>query len=135
MSDEKRPALPEPHVRILRQVNIPDTRAAVMMDVSEERDRQERLKYEGRFKFTCADSEMSLAEKMTVIGEEYGESCRATLEATALSEDRNFYNAREQLRTELVQLAACAVAAIECIDREDRRSTRMPTIPYPIGKR
>jgi len=43
---------------------------------------------------------------LVILGEEYGESCKAILEA-----DTTAY------REELVQTAAVALAAIECLDR------------------
>jgi len=45
---------------------------------------------------------------LTILGEEYGEACRAALEAG---------NIRYRYRDELIQLAAVAVAAVESIDR------------------
>ena len=48
---------------------------------------------------------------LTILGEEYGEACEAALDAR--------FGHREQnpLRQELVQVAAVAIAAIECLDR------------------
>lgn len=48
---------------------------------------------------------------LTILGEEYGEACQAALKAT--------YDGGPlaDLREELVQIAAVAVAAIECLDR------------------
>jgi hypothetical protein len=51
---------------------------------------------------------------MVVLGEEYGEACRALLLARACGpNERDLYPA---LRAELVQVAAVAVAAIEHLD-------------------
>ena len=44
---------------------------------------------------------------MSVLGEEYGEACKSAIEGDVLS-----------CRTELVQVAAVAVAAIESLDRK-----------------
>lgn len=44
---------------------------------------------------------------MTILGEEFGEACKGALE-------QDWDNYRE----ELVQVAAVAVAAIECLDRQ-----------------
>ena len=61
----------------------------------------------------------SWPEWMTVLGEEYGEACQAALRLR-FGEDndqRDRYLSRlEHLRTELVQIAAVAVAIIEHID-------------------
>ena len=53
-------------------------------------------------------------EWMTILGEEYGEACEAVLKSS-LREYNVTYRLR--LRTELVQIAAAAVAHIEDIDR------------------
>ena len=51
---------------------------------------------------------------MTILGEEYGEACEAALKSS-IETASGFH--RLQLRTELVQVAAVAVAHIEAIDR------------------
>lgn len=48
---------------------------------------------------------------LTILGEEFGEACQAALHM------RYGGPAAEKLRKELVQTAAVAVAAIECLDR------------------
>ncbi len=48
---------------------------------------------------------------LTVLGEEYGESCKAALEARFGGQSLKY------LRKELIETAAVAIAAIECIDR------------------
>ena len=48
---------------------------------------------------------------MTILGEEYGEACRGTLE------NRFGKGPLEAYRTELIHTAAVAVAAVECFDR------------------
>ena len=50
---------------------------------------------------------------MTILGEEYGEACEAILERET-----------EQYRRELIQVAAVAVAAIECLDRRKTREDK-----------
>jgi NTP pyrophosphatase (non-canonical NTP hydrolase) len=51
------------------------------------------------------------AEKwLTILGEEFGEACKAALEGD-----------RSALREELVQVAAVACAAMECLDRNTKR--------------
>ena len=78
-----------------------------------ERERQETLKAEGRFRYTCADVEMSDGERMCVLVEEVGEAARAVLEQRRLANDSH----GKDLRAELVQVAAVAVAWIEAIDK------------------
>lgn len=53
---------------------------------------------------------------MTVLGEEFGEACRAALEAT-FNGDKLRDACLSEYRVELVQTAAVAVAAIESLDR------------------
>lgn len=48
---------------------------------------------------------------LTILGEEYGEACQAALHAHFDDEDIH------DLREELVQVAAVAVAFVECLDR------------------
>ena len=48
---------------------------------------------------------------LTVLGEEYGEACQAALHA------RHGGRHADELRKELVHVAAVAVAMIECLDR------------------
>lgn len=49
---------------------------------------------------------------LTILGEEYGETCQAALEA------RFGKGSREHLREEAVQTAAVALAIVECLDRQ-----------------
>ena len=80
---------------------------AIVSDVLRERQRQDRLKAEGKFAYTCADEECSDELCAVVLGEEFGEVCRAVC-------DKNPRNLRE----ELVQVAAGAVAWIEKLDKQ-----------------
>lgn len=91
-------------------------RQHILDDVSRERDRQEQLKAEGRFKYTCADLEMLDPEKGLCLTEETGEVCTAVLERLQLSHDIH----RSDLRKELVHVAAVAVAWVEALDKETR---------------
>jgi len=88
------------------------TRGA-LADVWEERANQERLRSEGRFTHTCADDGISDFERYAILAEEMGEVARACLENAELSNDVHGAN----LRKELVQVAAVAVAFIENIDK------------------
>lgn len=78
----------------------------ILDEVVAERARQERLKASGKFSYTCADLEPTPGAKTAILGEEYGEVCRAVCE-----EDN------EQLRVELIQAAAVAVAWVQSLDR------------------
>ncbi len=81
----------------------------VLRAVAHERIRQEELKAAGKFTHTCADAELSDDACCRVLGEEFGEVCRAL-------NDGDLANLRE----ELVQVAAVAVAWVERIDRGDK---------------
>lgn len=95
----------------------------IWQDVADERERQESI---GRHKRTlgiewrsCADPAMAGGDdrRVNVLGEEYGEVCRAVLEAGYASTDPALSAEWERrLRAELVQVAAVAVAWIEAID-------------------
>ena len=56
---------------------------------------------------------------LTILGEEFGEACQAALNITSPGEKGmdTAALAEAALRKELVQIAAVAVAAIECLDR------------------
>ena len=76
----------------------------VLRAVGTERYRQESLVDSGKFAMTCAD-DPNLHRSMSVLMEEVGEAARAVLEGD-----------RDNLREELVQVAAVAVAIVEAID-------------------
>jgi NTP pyrophosphatase (non-canonical NTP hydrolase) len=78
--------------------------AQILLDVVEERRRQDFLKSQGKFAHTCADA-MPASIKLAVLAEEFGEVARAVCE-------RDYANLRE----ELVQVAAICVAWLEAID-------------------
>lgn len=81
--------------------------ARVLLLIAGERERQERLKRLGEFRATCADAEMTHDERMVVLVEEVGEIARAVLERSGAD-----------LRDELIQVAAVAVAWVEALDAE-----------------
>ena len=85
----------------------------VLLDIEDERNHQELLKKAGRFTHTCADDGISDFERYAILAEETGEVARACLENAKLSNDIHGAN----LRKELVQVAAVAVAFIENIDK------------------
>lgn len=88
------------------------SRAHIFAEISRERERQEHLKTAGKFRFTNADPEMPMGDKVAVLGEEFGEVCCASLNVQGLSTDGA---ERANLRKELVQLAAVTVAWLEAL--------------------
>jgi hypothetical protein len=84
----------------------------VLADVVQERIRQER-----RFPdHTLAAAGMSHVERLAVIAEEFGEVAHDVSDLTWPRPERQV--AIAELRTELLQLAACCVAWIEDLDAE-----------------
>src|SRR5579872_2792286 len=84
-------------------------RIRIFRDVIDERDRQDMLKRQGKFKFSCADPdchEFNDLYRCSILGEEMGEVCRA------VNEDEP----QVRLREELIQVIAVATAWIEHID-------------------
>ena len=76
----------------------------VLIDVAAERLRQEGLKASGKFPATCADP-IPDGAKLAILMEEVGEVARAI----------NDRQSRDELRAELVQVAAVAVAWLEAM--------------------
>lgn len=93
----------------------------VFDDIYLERNRQERLKSLGKFPFTCADVELGDISAGLILGEEYGEVCRAVLNASHLAHDQY----ETDLRAELVQVAAVTVAWIEKLDKRAEQKVGM----------
>lgn len=88
----------------------------ILSDVVEELKRQDLLKKSGKFAHTCADLEMTHLERLAVLAEEFGEVAHEINEGIGgrpIDE--------KKLRTELVQVAAVAVACIEAIDKSRER--------------
>jgi hypothetical protein len=98
------------------QVKQTTARLKAIAAISEERLRQELLKSQGRFEFTCADPSISDREKLVILGREFGEIAHAV----NVSGDRRpvllEQQTKEHLRTELIQLAAVAAAWAESLD-------------------
>lgn len=81
----------------------------VLNEVQDERRRQDDLKAEGRFKHTFTDLEMSNTDRLIELAREFGEVVEAI----------NYTGAgkvRDNLREELIQVAACCVAWVEGLD-------------------
>jgi hypothetical protein len=83
-----------------------DLTERILTLVRAERARQNEHVASGRWRHTCADAAMDDYEKLAVLGEEFGEVARALLERRPLA----------NLRDELVQVAAVAVAWAESAD-------------------
>ena len=88
--------------------------------VDDERVHQERLCESGKFLHTCASPDFiafTQFGRAAVLGEEYGEVCRAALDVEKVAEGRHEPAAsRARLRKELIQVCAVAVAWIEALD-------------------
>lgn len=83
---------------------------AVLHAVRAERTRQERLKAEGRFEFTCADHGMTPGQRLAALAEELGEVARAMLHEDGVVHDGD---EDESVDKELLHVAAIAVAWLE----------------------
>lgn len=92
----------------LRHFNI------VARDTLAERERQERKCEqkcsEGLAWLTCADPKMPDGDKLAVLTEEVGEVARELCEARAAKTEPS-----DNLRVELIQVAAVAMAWAECL--------------------
>lgn len=88
----------------------------VLSGVAYERNRQELLKAQGRFQFTCADDGMTNFERLAVLTEEIGEVAKEALTLPGIRLARDTLGSLSSLREELIQVAAIATAWIEWID-------------------
>jgi hypothetical protein len=77
-----------------------------------ERKRQDELKAAGRFKYTCADAEVSDLERYVILAEELGEVARC-LNARARLSTHGEDASDAALRKELIQIAAISKAWLE----------------------
>ncbi len=104
-------------------------RAMVLKDIIAERDRQERLRDEGKFHWTCASADESNSDKLAILAEEFGETAK---EVTELIINKNAAarvtnQLKRNLYKELVQTAAVAVAWAEALREEEVQL--MPVAP------
>jgi len=104
---------------------------SVIYSVQLEMKRQQKLKEQGRFKYTCRDPEMSDGERLAVLVEEVGETARAILEKEDLSHDKH----HSHLREELIQVAAVALSWVEGLDdrardARDRHDSGQVSLPF-----
>jgi len=81
--------------------------------VIRERHRQDDLKAEGRFRFTCADDGMSNTERLACLVEEVGEVAQEVLTQKGRRLARDTEGSEEALRKEITQVAAICVAWLE----------------------
>jgi hypothetical protein len=98
------------------------TAIQILAEVYHERRRQDKLKAEGRFPFTCADAIVqdtkargNDALKLAILMEEIGEASRAVCEVERLANDKHYDDAKKQLRKELVQCSAVILAWLESL--------------------
>jgi NTP pyrophosphatase (non-canonical NTP hydrolase) len=92
--------------------------ATALEHIITERQRQDILKAEGRFKHTCADPELSMMDCMMILVEEVGELSRAILTQERLTFDRPDHLGTDKdlatkTKEEVVQVAAVALAIAE----------------------
>ena len=99
-------------------IEVGEATARILVDVRAERERQEAIgtakREAGIAWHSCADPDMSGGDdkRAAVLGEEFGEVCRAVLESGYGTDGAG----DQALRDELVQVAAVAVAWAEAID-------------------
>lgn len=97
-------------------------REQALTRVNLERDRQERMKAEGRFKYTCADQAMTDHEFVAVLGEEFGEVCRQALTQPDDPLAHDTSGSLEGLLKETIHVAAVAVAKAEALLEEAKEN-------------
>lgn len=97
-------------------------RAQIFNEIQHERERQMKLKADGKFAHTCADLDIEDMERLPILAEEFGEVSKEVMEQIINVRWRQNWGDEEKgvnktrLRKELIQIAACAVAWIEAID-------------------
>jgi len=89
-------------------------RSSVFTSIANERFRQERLKDQGKFPWTCAAVGPTDEAKLAVLAEEFGEAARHVTEALIDRKRRDVKN----LYKELIEVAACCVAWCEALEDE-----------------
>lgn len=90
------------------------TKKTVLQEILAERMRQDELKASGQFPFICADLDLLECERLAILGEEFGEVCHEVNEGIG----QNFSILRmENLRKELIQVAAVSLAWIQSLDK------------------
>jgi len=93
---------------------------AVLERIWLERLRQQELLRSGKLAWTCATARIAHEMKLCVLTEELGELAQAidTYRQPATGKDREKTVRRraERIRDELTQVAACAIAWLECME-------------------
>ena len=93
-----------------KTADLPTNR--VLKLVARERLRQAELKQSGKFTHTCADDGLAPGQRLAILVEEVGEAARELCDAKP-----NSLETHRRLKTELVQVAAVAVAWVEFLER------------------
>jgi NTP pyrophosphatase (non-canonical NTP hydrolase) len=80
-------------------------------EIAAERDRQNELFRTGKIQFSCSSETVDLLRKLRVLVEEVGEVAEAVDRV-----ERRVANSRQHLISELIQVAAVAVAWLESLE-------------------
>jgi hypothetical protein len=83
--------------------------------IAEERNAQEVADSKGFYSVNCSDPETPSESCLPILLEETGEVARAINDMNDATSDEEWQAARENLRLELVQVAAVACAWIEAL--------------------
>lgn len=94
----------------------------VFAKIATERDRQRRLFHTGKITFDCASTLPDPNRKLRVLTEEIGEVAQELDRLEALRDRRGERFVLEDLETELVQVAAVAVAWLESLQAKTQKS-------------
>jgi NTP pyrophosphatase (non-canonical NTP hydrolase) len=94
------------------------TTEMALIAIANERRDQDRRKAEGCFEFTCADSALTNAEKLTILVEEVGEVAREVLTQDGRRLARDTEGTVRALHKEVIQVAAVATAWVEALSYE-----------------
>jgi hypothetical protein len=95
----------------------------ILEEINDERNRQDMLKQKGKFARTCAD-DMTLAERVAVLAEEYGEVAHEVNETIGGHAPLNI----GALRAELRQVGAVSLACLEGTTPKQGRWERLEEI-------
>lgn len=101
------------------------TTIQILAIVAAERQRQDQLVASGEFPFNCSAPDIDPHRKLPILGEEFGEV------AKALYEHSLGVGSEAHLKTELIQLAAVAVAWAESIPAEPSTLSPQPSTSAP----
>jgi len=101
----------------------------ILNEIGDERQRQEKLRREGKFLWTCAEPHKDNSQKLAVLAEEFGEIAKEVTEQIIeldkyrkemLNHPKHRKLARiAALRKELIQVAAVCTAWVEGLDVEE----------------